>query len=151
VIVLAIIHKPGSWSSRLTRWFTGSTAMHIGFVDLDRGKFYDMNLLFRRRCWPHYDLRRVVLYACPVLVTRETLEFYLDTDEDWYGVLDYLAFGIRKLWPGYRPSFKGAICSEKVDEILAFSGWLSPFTGTPSPADFEKVLIPLPLENNKND
>jgi hypothetical protein len=39
-------------------------------------------------------------------------------------------------------SFKGAICSEKVAQILKWKGWPVPFDGTPSPADFEKVLTP---------
>lgn len=141
MIHIAIISNPDKLSGKLTRFFTGSYAYHIGFVDTERGKFYDMNLLFRRRLWPHYDPKHVTLYECPVPVTSETLEFFLDTDNDWYGVFDYIAFGIKKLLPGYRPSFKGAICSEKVDEILVFSGWLSPFMASPpSPADFEKVL-----------
>ena len=143
MICIAIISNPDKISGKLTKFFTGSYAYHIGFVDMERGKFYDMNMLFRRRIWPHYDLRHVTYYECPVRVTRDDLEYHLDTDEDWYGVLDYMAFGIKKLLPGYNPSFKGAICSEKVNEILRLRGWEKYFMKTPSPADFEKVLKPL--------
>lgn len=141
MICLAIISNPEKPSSWLTKYFTGSLAYHIGFVDTDAQKFYDMNLLFRRRLWPHYDASDVVLYQCPVKVTREDLEHFLDTDEDHYGWLDYCWFGIKKMLPGVkRPSFKGAICSEKVEEILQYCGWKSPFNDVPSPADFERVL-----------
>ena len=126
---------------RFRRFFTGSPAYHIGFVDTERGKFYDMNLLFRRRLWPHYKAEHVTMYECPVNVTTEMLEYELDTSEDWYGVWDYLAFGFKKLFSKGRPSFKGAICSEKVEQILVKAGWHSPFEKfVPSPADFEKAL-----------
>lgn len=137
---IAIISNPKKLSGKLTGIFTGSPAYHIGFVDEEHGKFYDMNLLFRRRAWPHYPAECVKLYDCPVPLTHDDLERWLDTDEDWYGVLDYMAFGLRKLFPSFRGSFKGAICSEKVEQILKCNGWKSPFTNVPSPADFEKVL-----------
>jgi hypothetical protein len=142
VICIAIISNPKKFSGKLTRFFTGSPAYHIGFVDTERGKFYDMNLLFRRREWPHYDADQYRLYQCPVDLTADDLEWWLDTDNDWYGVLDYLAFVFKKLLPN-RPSFKGAICSEKVEEILKWKGWISPFDWTPSPADFERELQPI--------
>lgn len=141
-IVIAIISNPEKLSGKLTRLFTGSPAYHIGFVDTVRGKFYDMNLLFRRREWPHYSPEHVRLYACPVDLTAADLEWWLDTDEDWYGMFDYLSFGIKKLIPGARMSFKGAVCSEKVWQILKWKGWALSFDGVPSPADFEKVLTP---------
>jgi hypothetical protein len=143
VIYIAIISNPAKPSSWLTQFFTGSPAYHIAFVDTDGGKMYDMNLLFRRRPWPYYDSQHVALYQCPVTVTREDLEWELDHSEDWYGVLDYLSFGLKKLGFKNQPSHKGSICSEKVEEILMRKGWKSPFTGVPSPADFENVLIPV--------
>ena len=143
MIVIAIISNPKKLSGRLTRFFTGSPAYHIGFVDTEHGKFYDQNLLFRRRLWPHYGDQGVKLYKCPVLVSRDDLEGELDTREDWYGVLDYLFFGLRKMVPSATHSFKGAICSEVVEEILKKCGWQSPFLNVPSPADFEQVLEPL--------
>ena len=140
---IAIISNPKKLSSKLTQFFTGSPAYHICFVDESIGKMWDMNLLFRRRLWPHYKPENVTFYQCPVNVTVDDLELWLDTDEDWYSVLEYTAFAIKKLFTGYKPSFKGAICSEKVAQILEKNGWLSPFESTPSPADFEKVLIKL--------
>ena len=139
MICIAIISNPKKISGKLTKFFTGSPAYHIGFVDLERGKFYDMNLLFRRRLWPHYKPEHFKLYKCPIDLTADDLERWLDTDEDWYGVLDYVAFALKKLLPN-RPSFKGAICSEKVEQILIAKGWESPFNWMPSPADFEREL-----------
>ena len=138
---IAIISNPKKLSSKLTQFFTGSPAYHICFVDESIGKMWDMNLLFRRRIWPHYKPENVTFYQCPVNLTVDDLEWWLDTDEDWYSVLEYTAFAIKKIFTGYKPSFKGAICSEKVAQILEKNGWLSPFESTPSPADFEKVLI----------
>lgn len=140
MIAIAIISNPRKLSGRLTLWATGSAAYHVGFVDLDAGKFYDMNLLFRRRLWPHYADDAVALYRCPIEVTAANLERELDTSTEWYGFLDYLAFVVKKVFRKFNPSFKGAICSEKVANILIGRGWCSPFEGTPSPADFEKVL-----------
>ena len=140
---IAIISNPQKFSSKLTQFFTGSPAYHICFVDEELGKMWDMNLLFRRRIWPHYNPENFIFYACPVNVSANDLEWWLDHDEDWYGFLDYTSFAIKKLFTNFRPSFKGAICSEKVEQILVKSGWVSPFNGTPSPADFEKVLTKL--------
>lgn len=137
---IAIISNPNKLSGVLTNFFTGSAAYHIVFVDLATGKMYDQNLLFRRRKWPHYNAEYVTYYECPVELTGADLEEWLDTDEAWYGVLDYLFFGVRKLFPSARGTFKGAICSEAVENILKSKGWVSPFTATPSPADFERVL-----------
>lgn len=140
MIQIAIISNPKKLSGRLTSIFAGSPAYHIAFVDVELGKMWDMNLLFRRRLWPHYPPEIVTLYECPVPLTHDDLEYWLDSDEDWYGVLDYMAFGIRKLFPSFKGSFKGAICSEKVEQILKWKGWESPFTRVPSPTDFETVL-----------
>lgn len=143
MISIAIISNPDKISGKLTSLFTGSPAYHIGFVDLENNKFYDQNLLFRRRWWPHYKADHVRMYECPVLVSSEYLENRLDTDTDTYGVFDYLSFAFKGWLFKSRPSFKGSICSEKVEQILMDNGWKSPFKWTPSPADFEKVLTPL--------
>jgi hypothetical protein len=143
VIQIAIISNPDKISSRLTLIFAGSMAYHIGFVDDVENKFYDQNLLFRRRRHPHYKPEHMKFYRCPVEITREDLEHWLETDNAWYGVMDYLFFGIRKLFPGAKGTFKGVICSEAVENILKSKGWNSPFTNVPSPTDFEKVLEPI--------
>lgn len=48
-------------SSALTRFFTGSRCYHVGFTD--GVKFWDMNLIRRRRLWPLYpaDLELAIL------------------------------------------------------------------------------------------
>jgi hypothetical protein len=141
MIVIAIISNEQKLSGKLSKFFAGSPAYHIAFVDLEKNKMYDMNLLFRRRIWPHYPEARVTLYKSPVELTGEYLEYCLDTDEDWYGVLDYLAFGWKKLFNTKNvPSFKGAVCSEKISDILISKGWVSPFKNVPSPTDFENIL-----------
>ena len=142
---IAIISNAKKLSGRLTNFWTGSPAYHIGFVDTDTNLFYDQNLLFRKRLWPHYPTENVKMYECPVEVTGADLEYELATSEDWYGVADYIAFAWRKILPGTRVSFKGVICSEKVEQILQRKGWVTPFSAVPSPADFEKVLIPTTL------
>ena len=142
-IVIAIISNPDKFSGKMTQLFTHSPAYHIVFVDLDRKKMYDQHLIFRRREWPHYSEQNTVkLYRCPVDVTADDLEWWLDHNEDWYGVFDYCAFAFKRMFGGNRPSFKGAICSEAAENILKWKGWQSPFGFTPSPADFEKVLVP---------
>lgn len=148
MILIAIISNPKKLSGKLTNYFTGSPAYHIGFVDTEKNKFYDQNLIARRRLWPHYPPENVKLYKCPVNVTATMLEYWLDTNEDWYGVLDYLAFGIRKLFPRFKGSYKGAICSEAVANILVSAGWGNVFSQTLSPADFEKILDPYDPEGD---
>lgn len=144
MIAIAIMSNPKKLSSKLTLWATGSAAYHIAFVDLEGNRMFDQNLLFRRRIWPHYEPETVKLYKCPVEITREQLEFELDTSTDVYGVFDYMAFFFKKLFKWQAPSFKGSICSEKVSQILWDHGWAPPWgENTPSPADFEKVLEPM--------
>lgn len=144
MIAIAIISNPDKISGILARWATGRPDYHIAFVDLDAHRMYDMNLLFRRRLWPHYKPEHVSLFYCPVPVTRDDLEWELDTSDDWYGVLDYCWFAVKKLFGNpAAPSFKGSICSEKVANILIRKGWNAPFLSTPSPADFREVLEPL--------
>ena len=137
---IAIISNPKKLSGKLTQFFTGSPAYHICFVEVGLGKMWDMNLIFRRRIWPHYKPENVTYYECPVHMTVADLEWWLDNDEDWYSVPDYTAFAFKKIFTKFKPSFKGSICSEKVEQILQKNGWVSPFDGIPSPADFEKVL-----------
>lgn len=143
---IAIIFNHASLSGKLTKIFTGCYAYHIGFVDDAHNKFYDMNLIFRRRNWPYYPPTHVKLYDCPVEITREDLEHWLDTDDDYYSIKDYFMFSVRKFFKilGFNTrNYKGAICSEKVNQILIWKGWDSPWPlsdAPPSPCDFVKVL-----------
>ena len=83
-------------SSKLTKLFTGSTCYHVGFTD--GVKFWDMNLIRRRRLWPLYPVDRIIVTECPAPVTAEYLEHMLDTCDARYGVWDYLLFGLRPLY-----------------------------------------------------
>jgi hypothetical protein len=144
MIAIAIISNEHKLSGKLAKWATGSSDYHIAFVDLDSMRMYDMNLLFRRRLWPHYQADSVSLFHCPVAVTRDDLEHELDTSDDWYGAFDYAWFAVKKLFGSLTaPSFKGSICSEKVALILLRKGWQAPFVSVPSPADFRPILKPL--------
>jgi hypothetical protein len=144
VIQIVVISNPDKLSGKLTKWATGSYAYHIAFVDTELSKMWDMNIIFRRRIWPHYRPECVRFYECPTLLTVEDLELELDTSTDVYGVLDYSFFALKKIFSMNKaPSFKGKICSEKVLDILVRHGWRNPFKSVPSPADFEKVLNPL--------
>ncbi|HQR98314.1 MULTISPECIES: hypothetical protein [unclassified Polaromonas] len=130
------------FNSRLTKLFTDSTCYHVGFTD--GVKFWDMNLIRRRRLWPLYPAERTIVVECPVPMTAEYLDRQLDTDESHYGVLDYLLFGLRGLYHLVGKSTRnagGVICSEMVANDLAANGWDRRFVEVPSPADLELVIL----------
>lgn len=131
--------KPSSW---LTKLFTGSECYHVGFTDGQ--KFWDMSLIRRRRDWPHYDAKNVLLADCPVEVTADYLNAKLDTDESKYGFVDYLLFALRPIYHFFGHSTRnagGVICSEMIENDLIANGWKSPFYEVPSPADLELVFF----------
>jgi hypothetical protein len=131
-------------SSTLTKLFTGSTCYHVFFVDEDAGRMYDMNLLRRRRLWPHYPPERVILSDCPVEVPPEYMEHMLDIDEATYGWRDYLLFALRPLYHLIGKSTRnvgGVICSEMVANDLIALGWHVRFPEVPSPADLEIAIL----------
>jgi hypothetical protein len=127
--------------STLCRWFTGTTCYHVGFTD--GAKLWDMNLLRRRRIWSNRAAGEVLLVDCPVEVPAWFLENRLDTDSARYGFLDYLAFGIRRVFKRLRFNGKGVICSEMVANDLKACGWVPPagFPEVPSPGDLEEALL----------
>jgi hypothetical protein len=131
----------GGISSKLTRFFTGSQAYHVGFTD--GNKLWDMNLLRRRRLWSEKAAGNHLLVECPVTVPAWFLENRLDTDASRYGVLDYLAFGLRRFIKRLRFNGKGVICSEMVLLDLKACGWTPPawLPDVPSPADLELALL----------
>jgi hypothetical protein len=138
---LAIIINPNSLSGRLTKFFTGCYAYHTAWVDVDARLMYDMNLLRRRRWWPHYASAQVLLFDAPAHVTRDYLEEKLTSDENRYGVLDYLMFALRGIYHLVGKSTRnagGKICSEMInDDIWACGGttpW-QPGDEPPSPCD----------------
>ena len=102
-----------------------------------------MNLLRRRRKWPHYAPENVILVDAPVAVTREFMEEKLDSDKNVYGVIDYVKFGLRPFYHllGLRTrNAGGVICSEMIYNDLRECGWQHRFRQVPSPADLEKVF-----------
>ena len=130
------------FNSRLTKLFTGSTCYHVGFTD--GIKFWDMNLIRRRRLWPLYPYDKTIVVECPVNVTAEYLDHKLDTDNSRYGVWDYLLFGLRPLYHLFGKSTRnadGVICSEMVADDMKACGWKHQFAAVPSPADLELALL----------
>jgi hypothetical protein len=146
-----IVLNRARWNARLCRLFTGCYAYHAGFVDLGAGKLYDMNLIRRRRCWPHYAGDATVeleLYPAPC-VTREYLEDRLDRDAQNYGAIDYALFAARPVNHAFgRPTRNagGVICSEMVNDDLRACGvetpW-GPMDAPPSPCDLRRWLARL--------
>jgi hypothetical protein len=129
-------------SSSLTKFFTGSTCYHCGFTD--GVKFWDMNLIRRRRLWPLYPAGHVIAVATPVPMTAAYLDQQLDTDSVRYGVLDYALFGLRWLYHLVGKSTRnagGLICSELVANDLIANGWSVRFDEVPSPADLELAIL----------
>jgi len=132
-------------SSLLTKLFTGSTCYHVFFVDEKHGLMYDMNLLRRKRLWPHYPEGHYKLADCPVPVSSEYLELKLATDNSTYGWRDYLLFALRPIYHLFGKSTRnkdGVICSEMVYNDLVENGWEQYFIEVPSPAALEKILKP---------
>jgi hypothetical protein len=129
-------------SSTLTRLFTGSTCYHVGFTD--GVKFWDMNLIRRRRLWPQYVTRKTIAFTCPVPVSAEYLDRMLDTDANHYGFVDYFLFLLRPLYHLIGRSTRnagGVICSEMVANDLRANGWEVEYPEVPSPADLERVIL----------
>lgn len=145
---LAIIFNTKKISGKLTKFFTGCYAYHTAWVDLENGYMYDMNLLRRRRKWPHYKKGTVRLYDVPGNVTREYLEDQLTEDESSYGYLDYILFGIRPLFHLFGKSTrnaKGVICSEMIIKDIHATGGQTPFSlkkNIPSPCDLYRWVKP---------
>ena len=126
----------------LTKIFTGSTCYHVGFTDGVR--FWDMHLIRRRRLWPQYPEKYVILADCPVDVSAEYLDHRLDTDDATYGWRDYLLFMLRPFYHLVGKSTRnanGTICSEMVADDLAANGWHVQFGEVPSPADLELAIL----------
>lgn len=138
--IVFIYGKP--LSAKLTKFFTGSTCYHCGFTD--GMKFWDMNLIRRRRLWPLYPASHVIAVETPVPVTAAYLDYQLDTDSARYGVWDYMLFGLRWLYHLAGKSTRnagGLICSELVANDLVANGWPVRFDEVPSPADLELAVL----------
>lgn len=141
-LVFIHAHPADKLSARLTLWFTGSTAYHVGFVCEETGTFYDMNLLPRKLAWPRYNPPKwTTSYSMPKL-TREMCEENLKRDSTiTYGWLDYLLFGLRPIYHLFGQSTRnagGMICSEMCALWLREAGYDAPVDPVPSPADLER-------------
>lgn len=145
---LVIVFNHDGWPGRLTKFFTGCTAYHVGWAD--EQYFYDMNLLRRRRLWPCYDESQYITVDVPQ-VTREYLEGKLSTDDSTYGFWDYLLFSLRPIYHLFGKSTRnagGQICSEMVNIDFWACGIKTPWpldAGPPSPCDFRRWYAGLVL------
>ena len=121
--------------------FTRSSCYHVGFTDESR--LWDMNWIRRRRIWNPSVPMQEILVDCPVPVPVTFLEIQLETDGSHYGVLDYLAFVLRRFFRRLRFNGKGLICSEMVLNDLKACGWEPPawMPEVPSPGDLELALL----------
>ena len=152
---LAIIFNANKLSGRLTQFFTGCSAYHVAWVDEERGLMYDMNLLRRRRKWPYYHDGEFALYDAPANITAEYLEEKLTSDENRYGVFDYLLFALRPLYHVLGKSTRnagGLICSEMVNnDLWACDGstpW-HPDDAPPSPCDLFRWMEDLTMQRGR--
>ena len=142
MVKLAIIFNDHKLSGWLTKFWTGCYAYHVAWVDEASGKMWDMNLIRRRRAWPHYNDGQVMLFDAPGNVTVEYLEHMLDIDDATYGWRDYLLFSLRPLYHLFGRSTcnaGGVLCSEMINNDLRNCGgqtpW-NPINPPPSPCDF---------------
>lgn len=138
---IAVMFNSNIISGKLTKFFTGCHAYHVAWVDVDAGLMYDMNLLRRRRRWPHYTADQVILFDSPANVTREYLEEQLTSDDNHYGFQDYLMFALRPLYHLVGKSTRnagGLICSEMLNNDIWACGGATPWPPgdePPSPCD----------------
>jgi len=144
---LAIIFNDKKLAGRLTKFFTGHAAYHVGWVDEENDKFYDMHAIRRRRYWSDYERgKRYVLVDFPE-VTKEQLEHELDVCDQLYGFVDYVLFGLRPLFHLFGQSTRnagGLICSEMVNIDALRAGVDTPWTldaPPPSPADWYRWAL----------
>lgn len=143
---IAIIFNDHKLSGRLTRFWTGCYAYHVAWVGEAAGKMWDMNLIRRRREWPHYAADQVLLFDAPGRVDVEYLERRLETDDNTYGWRDYVMFALRPLFHLFgrsTPNAGGVICSEMVNNDIWATGGRTPWPPDgppPSPCDFYNWL-----------
>lgn len=141
---IAFVFNEKKTAGKLTKFFTGCYCYHVAIVDEERDILYDMNLLRRKRRYSSYSSgKTIVLIESPVTITSEYLEEQLLTDNNRYGILDYLRFGLRPLYHLFgasTPNAGGVICSEMVHNDLFENGWAVLFPEVPSPCDLYEVL-----------
>lgn len=144
-------------SGKLTKFFTGCYAYHMGFAVPESKAIYDMNLLFRKISMKYRVGDDVALFDLPegIDITEQYLQDEVNRGveelcsndsmlKNLYGFIDYFLFGFRWVYHIFgksTPNYGGVICSEKVNDILIKHGWNSPFKKeVPSPCDFAKYF-----------
>lgn len=143
---MAIIFNAKKLSGKLTKFFTGYPAYHVGWVDEATGKFYDMHAIRRRRLWADYSKGKQVALVDVPEVKAEFLEHELDVCEQLYGFVDYALFGLRPIFHMFGQSTRnagGMICSEMVANDMRDAGidhqWIN--EAPPSPADLYRWAL----------
>jgi len=153
---IAIIFNHKKLSGKLTRIFTGCYAYHIVWVDEGRGVMYDMHLIRRRRLWPQYKPEQVLLFDGFPQVTAGYLEHQLSTDENTYGVVDYMLFALRPLYHLFGKSTRnagGMVCSGMLNVDARNCGIETPWPidgEEPSPCDWYNWLKTRAKEGETN-
>jgi len=141
---LVFVYSKKKLSGKLTKLFTGSYCYHVGWLDEEKNKFYDMNLIRRRMKWNPDPRKHYIMVDPGVDIPREYLEEMLESDSNIYGFLDYIKFGLRPIYHFFGASTRnsqGVICSEMVYNDLLANGWRATiFKEVPSPADLEIVF-----------
>lgn len=144
---LAIIFNAKKLSGKLTRFFTGHPAYHVGWVHDASDTFYDMHAIRRKRYWSDYSHgKQYMLVAFPE-VTADWLEYQLKVCEQLYGVLDYILFGVRPLFHFFGQSTRnagGVICSEMINIDAVYSDVKTLWeldAPPPSPADWYRWAL----------
>jgi hypothetical protein len=146
-IKLAIIFNENKLSGKLTKFWTGEYAYHIGFYDDTTDTFYDMSILPRKVYWSAKNYKDFTLHTTNL--TAADCEAYLKQDSLYvrYGVIDYTLFALRPLFHFFGKSTRNAngwICSEMVNnwlwrKQLNATEW-NPKDAPPSPADFVRLF-----------
>ena len=143
--IAIITDKP---SKNILAWLckkiTGRPAYHIGFLCGDL--FYSQGIIFAREQWAG-KYKHFKLFSSPVPVYQKDLDLEILDRNSIYGIANYLLIPFRKF--KFAKEYSRPICSQRVDMILRGKGWGSPFTKTPSPADFERLLSIKPRRKKK--
>ena len=162
-IVICFADPAHKKSAALAQAVTGDPAYHAALVDRAGDVAWDMNLIARSFVWsqyhqgdPYYTFK---YYPAPAPMTAAWLDYLRMTDRDKYGVMDYVAWPLRKIASAIGvdiPDFPGRVCSGKVVEWLTRSptpeerstfgvvgGWVPPRKWDiiePSPADLDRFF-----------
>lgn len=147
-IYFFIVHaNPKTFTpSFFTNMFTGSSAFHSGFVDLNKSELIDMNTTVRVLSWPRWPQPKYEMHLYPAdLIERSDLDMLIKQNEkEGYGYLDYIGFGLRWLYNLFGlniSDFKGTICSEMVSEWANACGYNFPVKPVLSPGGLERHIV----------